>query len=166
MTLNLVLKCLALACGLGLVAPLKALELNFASFVYHVYDSDDDSTQYFDNYYVSLEVPITDRTNAVVGTFLNSQNNRCAILGVEYHWADLSTNWRFKGLYAYAGEFFLDSFEDCGDDGVYQEVKEVSGIGFAPYISHYFEYALTDHFNVDFGLLLPGIVVINANVTF
>ncbi len=39
-----------------------------------------------------------------------------------------------KGMYSYAGEFFIDAFEGCGDGGIYKTSKEKVGVVFAPYI--------------------------------
>lgn len=140
--------------------------LKFASYTYHAYDPDYDCTQYFDNDFIALGIPVTHSDSILIGTLNNSQDNRCFVAGVDHKWKDFGNGWSLGGSYLYVGEFFFDTFSSCGNDGAYKTMKDITGIGFAPYIIHYFEYAVTDNVAVDFGILLPGITIINASISF
>ena len=140
--------------------------LKYLSFVYHTYDPDYDGTQYLENQFFSLGYNLDSKNSFSIGTFKNSQGNRCFSAGLNREWVDFGNSWRFSGSYLYAGEFFFDVFSSCGDEGLYADVKDAIGIGFAPYINHYFSYNFTESTSVDFGLLLPGITVINFNTNF
>lgn len=148
--------------------PFELFSVNTGSFIYHAVPQDDDATQYFDNHYFSIERKMHAESDIslVAGTFLNSQNNRCIILGGRKDWHRFSDKLVFKGVYAYAGEFFFDPFEDCGNDGFYETVKDEIGIGFAPYIYHAVQYNFTDYFGVEGGLMLPGLLVMSVQWSF
>jgi len=147
---------------------LDLFSMNTGSFLYHAFPKNDDSNQYFDNRLFSIERKFSADSDYsfMVGTFLNSQNNRCALFGLRsdlYHFND---RFVIKGIYAYAGEFFVDAFEDCGDDGFYETVKSYTGIGFAPYIYYSAQYNFTDYWGLEGGLILPGILVMSMQWSF
>lgn len=148
--------------------PFELVSMNTGSFIYHAFPQDDDATQYFDNHYFSIERKLSAESDLslVAGTFLNSQDNRCIILGARKDWHRFNDKLVFKGVYAYAGEFFFEPFENCGDDGFYKTVKDEIGIGFAPYLYHAIQYNFTDYFGVEGGLMLPGLVVMSVQWSF
>jgi hypothetical protein len=63
----------------------------------------------------------------------NSFNDRCLAAGVRRDWAGWDNGWVFKGIYGYVGEFFFDTFDDCGDHGSYHDFKKATGNGRRPY---------------------------------
>jgi hypothetical protein len=135
--------------------------LNTGSFVYHAYAPDKEFTQYFNNYLFAIERKVTNRVidNVVAGTLINSYGDRCVLLGAQKNWHFFNEHMSFEGLYAYAGEFFLDTFSDCGDSGPYHAIERATGIGFAPYIYHGIEYDINKHASLEGGVILPGIIV-------
>ncbi|EPR6375954.1 hypothetical protein ACU7TN_005168, partial [Enterobacter asburiae] len=68
--------------------------------------------------------------------------------------------------YGYVGEFFFDTFDDCGDHGSYHDFKKATGIGFSPYIYHGFQYNFTSYFGMDVGIIIPSVFVITAQWSF
>lgn len=148
--------------------PLELFSMNTGSFLYHVVPKNDDSNQLFDNRYFSIERKFSAESDYswLVGTFLNSQNHRCALLGVRKDWYRFNDKTVIKGVYAYAGEFFIDAFEDCGNEGFYEEMKDATGVGFAPYLYHAVQYNFTDYFGVEGGIMLPGIVLMSMQWSF
>jgi hypothetical protein len=73
----------------------------------------------------------------------------------------------FEGVYAYAGELLLDTFSECGDSpGLYNRIKGVTGIGFAPYLYHGIEFDLSQHASLEAGAILPGILVLTVQWHF
>lgn len=148
--------------------PLDLVSVNTGSFLYHAIPANADSTQYFDNRYFSIERKLDADSDYsfMIGTFLNSQNERCALLGARKDWYRFSDKLVFKGVYAYAGEFFIEAFEDCGQGGFYEDMKNSTGVGFSPYIYHAAQYNFTDYLGVEGGLMLPGILVMSLQWTF
>lgn len=142
--------------------------MNTGSFLYHALPKDDDSTQHFDNHYFSIERKFSEDSDysLMAGTFLNSQNNRCILLGMRKDWYHFSDKLVIKGVYSYAGEFFFETFADCGNGGFYKTAKEKTGIGFAPYIYHAAQYNFTDYFGLETGFILPGIIVVSMQWSF
>lgn len=131
-----------------------------ASFTHHFYPPGD-HTEHFDNLFfaVSRKVdsnPMVDRV--VIGTLTNSSNNQCILAGVVKKWKQIDANSSLKGMYAYVGEFLGNTFSRCGRDGIYDDVRGVTGLGFAPYIYHGLEHRITDHVAINGGLILPGVV--------
>lgn len=135
--------------------------LNTGSFIYHAYSPGQTYTQYFQNQFIAVEKkidnPIID--SIIAGTLLNSYGNRCALLGVQKNWSNLSDRMTFEGVYSYAGEFFFDAFSECGEMGIYHDIKKATGLGFAPYIYHGIEYDLHPNVSLEAGVILPGIIV-------
>lgn len=154
----------SLLLSLSLSEPIKAdnyYSLITASFVYHFYPRGDDHTEYFDNQFIALSwkndsIPEIDRF--VVGTLRNSSDNRCILIGGIKNWKQLSNKIMFKGMYAYVGEFFANTFSHCGDNGIYNEFRDFTGIGFAPYLYHSLEYKLTEQVALNGGLIFPGVL--------
>lgn len=147
---------------------LDLFSMNTGSFLYHAFPKNDDSNQYFDNRLFSIERKFSADSDysLVAGTFLNSQKNRCVLLGMRNDLYRFNDNLVIKGVYAYAGEFFISAFEHCGDDGFYETMREHTGVGFAPYIYHAAQYNFTDYWGVEAGLMLPGIVVMSMQWSF
>jgi hypothetical protein len=131
---------------------LDLYSLDTASFAYHIYAPKEGDNQYFKN-------------QLFAGTFINSESNRCILLGMGKNWVRRN-QWSFEGLYAYAGDFVFTPFEHCGDDGFYQDMKRATGIGFAPYIYHGVKYDVNSYVSVRSGILLPGIVVMSLQLRF
>lgn len=142
--------------------------VNTGSFLFHLLPFDTESNQYFDNHYFSIERKFSEESDysLFVGTFLNSQANRCLLLGVRKDWYRVNNKLMIKGVYSYAGEFFFDAFEDCGEGGFYKTSKEKTGVGFAPYIYHSAQYNFTDYFALEAGFILPLIFVMSAQWSF
>ncbi|GLS89220.1 hypothetical protein GCM10007916_02870 [Psychromonas marina] len=142
--------------------------VNTGSFLFHIAPFDTDSNQYFDNQYLSIERKFSKDSDysLFAGTFLNSQANRCLLLGLRKDWYRVNDKLVIKGVYSYAGEFFFDAFEDCGDGGFYNTVKEKTGVGFAPYLYHAAQYNFTDYFALEAGFILPVIFVMSMQWSF
>ncbi|WP_208380195.1 hypothetical protein [Psychromonas algarum] len=147
---------------------LDLYSINTGSFIFHAVPLNPDSNQYFDNWLFSVERKFSADSDysLFTGTFLNSQGNRCALLGVRKDWYQFTDKLVLKGVYAYAGEFFIDAFENCGDDGFYGKMKDKTGVGFAPYIYTAAQYNFTDYFGLEGGLMLPGILVMSMQWSF
>ena len=148
--------------------PLALFSVNTGSFLYHAFPKNPDSNQYFDNQFISIERKFSEESDysLVGGTFLNSQSNRCILLGMRNDLYRFNERLVIKGIYAYAGEFFVSAFEHCGDDGFYETVNKYTGIAFAPYIYHAAQYNFTDYWGLEAGLMLPGIVVMSMQWSF
>lgn len=148
--------------------PLELFSVNTGSFLFHALPPDSESTQYFKNQYISVERKLSADSDysILVGTFINSQNNRCALLGVRKDWYRVNDKLVIKGVYTYAGEFFLDAFDNCGDGGFYQDMKDNTGVAFAPYIYHAAQYNFTDYFGIEGGVILPGILIMSVQWSF
>lgn len=158
-----------------LLVPLKShaqlntlVSINTGSFLFHVVPYDVDSNQYFDNRYLSIERKLSADSDysLFAGTFLNSQDNRCLLLGMRKDWFRFSDNLAVKGIYSYAGEFFFDAFKHCGDGGVYRTSKKRTGVAFVPYIYHAVQYNFNPHIGVEAGFILPFIVVLSVQWSF
>ncbi|TEW52260.1 hypothetical protein E2R67_03875 [Psychromonas sp. RZ5] len=147
---------------------LDLFSINTGSFLYHAFPKNDDSNQYFDNrlFFIERKFSVDSDYSLVAGTFLNSQKNRCVLLGMRNDLYRFDDNLVIKGVYAYAGEFFISAFERCGDDGFYETMREHTGVAFAPYIYHAAQYNFTDYWGVEAGLMLPGIVVMSMQWSF
>ncbi|CND84553.1 Uncharacterised protein [Yersinia nurmii] len=145
----------------------KLYSVNPGAFIFHAYEPKTDYTQYFDNQYIAVERKLNAQSDysLSVGTLVNSFSNRCMLLGVRKDWWEKG-HWTFKGGYAYAGEFFFSQFSHCGDEGIYRNIKDAVGIGFAPYIYHALQYDFNDHFGLEGGVILPGIVVLSMQFHF
>ncbi len=122
-------------CFISFVSPsfafasqINRFEIKYLSYVYHAYDPDYDGTEHFGNQFFSIGYDLTPRHNFLVGTFKNSQDNRCFATGLDYVWANFNNGWRFKGSYLYAGEFFFDDFSSCGDEGYILKSKKSPGL--------------------------------------
>jgi hypothetical protein len=141
--------------------------LNTASFVYHVYAPKEGNNEYFNNELFSIERRMDESSDYTLfaGTLINSESNRCILLGVGKNWANYN-DWSIEGMYAYAGEFIFEPFSHCGEGGFYQDLKNATGVGFAPYIYHGVKYNLTPHVSLRSGILLPGIVVLSLQLRF
>jgi len=146
---------------------LDLYSLHTASFVWHAYAPTKDYTQYFKNELVALEKQIDEKSDYSLygGTLINSEGNRCALLGMEKRWGEYH-NLVIEGIYVYAGEFFIKPFSQCGDAGAYREMKKLSGIGFAPYIYHGVKYEINRYVSFRSGFILPGIVVLSLQLGF
>ena len=148
--------------------PFDLFSVNTGSFLFHALPPDSESTQYFRNQYFSIERKLSADSDysILVGTFKNSQNNRCALLGVRKDWYHVNDKLVIKGVYTYAGEFFVDAFDHCGDGGFYEDMKKHTGLAFAPYIYNAAQYNFTDYFGVEGGLILPGILIMSVQWSF
>ena len=142
--------------------------INTGSYVYHLTNNHGQYTENFENKFISVERKFSDTSkySVVLGTMKNSFNDRCLAAGVRRDWAGWNNGWVFKGIYGYVGEFFFDTFDDCGDHGSYHDFKKVTGIGFSPYIYHGFQYNFTSYFGMDVGIIIPSVFVITAQWSF
>ncbi len=165
----------AIVCAQGALAEEEAslhegfeFSLNTGSFIYHVYAPGQQFTQYLQNRFVALEKRLHKGPfdNLVVGTLINSHGNRCILLGVQKNWRRLSRRMTFEGGYAYVGEFFVSTFENCGAEGFYNTIERATGIGFAPYIYHGIQLDLNKYASLEAGAILPGIAVLTLQWHF
>lgn len=166
-------KSFAILCLLTVASECVATEknlysINTGSFVYHLTNNNGQYTENFDNKFLSVErrFPNDKRYSFLAGTMKNSFNDRCIALGLRRDWISNDPSWAFKGVYGYVGEFFLDTFSQCGNDGSYKKFKDVTGIGFSPYIYHAIQYNLTSYFGIESGIIFPSIFVIGAQWSF
>ena len=141
--------------------------INTGSFVYHIIGNHGLYTEKFNNQFFSAERRFSDDSpySLLAGTLKNSYGHRCIALGVRRDWV-AEQGWAFKGVYGYTGEFFADAFSHCGDEGVYHSFKNVTGVGFAPYIYHAVQYNFTDYFGVESGIIFPSVFVISVQWSF
>jgi hypothetical protein len=138
----------------------KRFALKIGSFVYHADDHNrDDYNELFDNQLISLGVKVGKSNEIVLGSFLNSYGDRCALLGLGKSWYNFSDKLSFEGLYAYAGEFFVDQFKHCKNQGIYGNFYKRTGVGFAPYLYHGVKYKVTPIVALELGLIFPKIIV-------
>ncbi len=147
----------------------KNFTANIGSFLYHprfIFRSGSDFTEGFDNEYLALGYRIGDKSHFNVGTLLNSQGNRCLLTGVQRSWHRFSDKLEFEGFYGYVGEFFFSAFDDCADRGVYRQVEEAVGIPGVPYIYHGLEYHFFPNVGLEFGIILPGLIVATLQFSF
>lgn len=139
-----------------------------ASFTYHFYPPGKHN-QYFNNEFIAY-TQRTDYLNFadkfIIGTLKNSSDNRCLLLGVGRDWQQLNAKTKVVGVYAYVGEFFNDTFDECGRDGIYHDFDKITGIGFAPYIYHGVKYNFINNLHLNGGLILPGVVSFTLQATF
>ena len=145
--------------------------LNTGSFVFHTNSPDPGEkkfTQYLQNEYVAIEKKIDhSMIDAVIlGTFVNSFNHRCLLLGVQKNWIQFSNRMTLEATYAYAGEFFVEPFSECGAEGFYNGVREATGIGFIPFIYHDIEYDFTPYLSLETGVIFPAILAITLQWHF
>lgn len=139
--------------------------INTFAFVYHVIPkSEPDYTQYFSNDFLNFGIRLTDRSYFSVGTSKNSFGDQMAIIGYRHIWHRFNKRLYFEGLYAYAGEFFLPIFSHAGDNGIYHKLKMKTGIGFAPYIYHGIDYAITSYLTLELGFILPIIPIVTLQI--
>lgn len=135
------------------------LSFKVGSYVYHMsQDSSDVYNESFNNKLFTVSYKISDKNEIVMGTLLNSYKDRCILLGVERNWYNFNSKLSFQGLYAYVGEFFVNQFSHCKDEGMYNIFKKHTGIGFAPYLYHGIKYDIFPFVSIEAGLILPGIV--------
>lgn len=148
--------------------PNTLYSMNTGSFLFHIVPFDTEANQYFNNHYFSVERKFSKESDysLFAGTFLNSQNNRCILLGMRKDWYNVNNQLVIKGVYSYAGEFFFDAFEDCGDGGVYRTAKDRVGVAAVPYVYHAAQYNFNDHFGVEAGFILPFILVMSVQWSF
>lgn len=138
--------------------------INTGSYVYHLLGNDGQYTERFANQFYSIERKFNDKSDKsfLVGTLKNSYGDRCLALGLRKNWIE-SNPFIFKGVYGYTGEFFFSSFSHCGDEGIYNSFKKITGVGFAPYIYHAVEYRFTDYFSVESGVIFPAVFVVSLH---
>ena len=142
--------------------------LNTGSFIFHAYAPNQQFNQYFHNQFIAAEKRLDESVvdSVIFGTFLNSYDDRCILLGVQKNWINFNRRLSFEGVYAYAGEFFIDAFSKCGVSGPYNDMLRATGVGFVPYIYHGIEYDLDPHVSLEAGALLPGILVLSVQWHF
>lgn len=142
--------------------------VNTGSWTYHLTNNHGQYTEGLDNQFVSVERKFSSNSkySLLIGTMKNSFDDRCIAIGVRRDWVSLGNGWVFKGVYGYVGEFFFDTFEHCGNHGSYKDFKEVTGIGFSPYIYHSFQYNFTDNFGLETGVILPSVFVVSLQWSF
>jgi len=141
---------------------------NTGSFVYHLTGNYGQYNEFFDNKFMSVERKFSEdsKYSALIGTMNNSFGDRCIALGLRRDWIQWDSNWVFKGVYGYTGEFFFDAFKHCGDEGSYNDFKKVTGVGFSPYIYHAFQYNFTSYFGVETGIIIPSVFVVSVQWSF
>lgn len=141
---------------------------NTGSYVYHMTGNRGQYTEGFDNKFFSVERKMSPQSkySLMAGTMKNSFDDRCLSLGVRRDWAESTTGWTLKGVYAYTGEFFFKAFSQCGDSGAYHTAKKITGVGFSPYLYHGVQYNLTDNVAVESGIIIPLIFVASVQLRF
>lgn len=98
--------------------------VNPIAFIYHADRPGKKYTQYFQNKYIAIErkFSLDSDYSLVIASLKNSFSDRCMLIGVRKDWIK-NGRWTLKGGYAYAGEFFLNTFSHCGDEGIYKNIK-------------------------------------------
>ncbi|PLR35421.1 hypothetical protein CYR55_13470 [Chimaeribacter californicus] len=159
----------ALCCPVStaLADDLDLYSIHTASFVYHAFAPKDRYEQYFKNELIAVErrMNSTSDYSLYAGTMINSEGDRCVLLGVDKKWAQYN-KWDVEGIYLYAGEFFFKSFSHCGDSGAYHDIKKATGVGFAPYIYHGVKYNVNRYVGLRAGFILPVITVLSVQINF
>lgn len=142
--------------------------VNTGSYVYHLTNNHGQYNEEFKNNFFSVERKFSNdaKNSLLVGTMKNSFADRCLTLGARRDWLKGDNGWTFKGIYAYTGEFFFKAFSDCGDSGAYRTAKNITGIGFSPYLYHGVQYNFTDYFGVESGIIFPSILVMSVQWSF
>lgn len=142
--------------------------INTGSFVYHMTGNHGQYNERFNNHFFSVERKFSEESkySVLIGTMKNSFDDRCLSLGVRRDWMAWDKGWAFKGVYAYTGEFFFDSFSHCGDSGTYKTAKKLTGVGFSPYIYHAIQYNFTDYFGIEGGIIVPTIFAMSIQWSF
>ena len=147
----------------------KKISFHVGSYTQHL-GANGDHVEGFDNNLFSIEYPINEYApffdNFVIGTLENSIGDRCFMMGAQKTYFDLYDGLSFEGYYIYCGEFFFGLFAECGDDGVYQTIKEQTGLGFAPFIYHGLQFDMTSYISLDVGLMLPSIMFVSLQYNF
>ena len=148
------------------VKELPLITVNAGSFIYHVVPTSkgSDYTQFFSNEYLSIGVKLSQKTYFSFGTTLNSFGDRMAVIGFKTNLYTFNERIHFEGFYAYAGEFFFPVFSHAGDNGFYQQFKDKTGIGFAPYIYHGIDIKLNSFLTIEVGVILPVIAVATLQI--
>ena len=140
--------------------------LHTLSFVHHLSRSDD-TVEGFSNQLSMLSMALSEERffdDAIMGTLIHSGGKRCLVLGARKNWQHFSDRLSFTGTYAYVGEAPSDLFNDCGDNSVYEDIKDMTGVGFAPYIYHGFEYDLNQNISLHGGFTF--INILSANLEY
>lgn len=119
----------------------------------------EDYNEDFENKFLAFGYGVYDKSEILVGSLKNSFDNRCIFLGFGTDWYGINDKLTFEGIYAYVGEFFIDQFDNCGDEGFYKNSNERFNVGFAPYIYHGLRYKLTSYLSIEGGLVLPDLGV-------
>ena len=136
--------------------------IHTGSYIKHIVPNGKGLNQKLGNKFFDIEFKLDNNKyfdKTLIGTFLNSEGNRCILLGVQKDWKNINNRLTFEGVYAYAGEFFFSTFEHCGDAGPYNKIRNKTGVGFAPYIYHGLEYGLNKHISLELGFIAPLIAV-------
>lgn len=146
---------------------LDLYSIHTASFVYHAFAPADRYEQFFKNKLIAVERRMDSDSDysLYAGTMINSEGDRCVLLGVDKKWA-ARNQWTFEGIYLYAGEFFAKTFSHCGDSGAYHDIQKVTGLGFAPYIYHGVKYDVNRYIGLRAGVILPVITVLSVQIRF
>lgn len=142
--------------------------INTGSFVYHLAGNHGQYNEKFNNQFFSGERKFSpdSKYSVLAGTMKNSFDDRCMALGLRRDWMNRQTDWVFKGVYGYTGEFFIKAFSHCGDSGTYETAKKLTSVGFSPYIYHAVQYNITPSFSVESGIILPSIYVVSMQWSF
>ncbi len=133
----------------------------------HYLLKEDGQNEGFDADVYSIEFALTDSIDErmIIGSNINSQFNKCFIVGIHDDLYE-KDNLTFEASYMYAGEFFFEDFENCGDDGIYSEVKQALSIGFVPILYYGLEYNIYETVGLELGWILPGILVFGVQVHY
>ncbi len=144
---------------------LPRISINVGSFIYHVIPkSQPNYTQFFNNDFVNFGYRISKNSYFSLGTTLNSYGDRMALIGFRHVWHRFNKSVFIEGYYAYAGEFFFPIFSHAGDQGIYKQFKDKTGIGFAPYIYHGVDVNLTSFLTLEVGFILPFIPIATLQI--
>lgn len=133
--------------------------LKIGSYIRHLQNHDHiEYNESFNNQLISGGLALSESNEFIMGTFLNSYKDRCILIGLDRKWHDFNSKLSFHGIYAYAGEFFLNQFDNCQNNGIYNTFEERTGIGFAPYLYHGIRYDITKIASLEFGFIFPKVL--------
>lgn len=99
-----------------------------------------------------------------IGTAKNSFGDYMMMIGYRHIRHRFNDRIYFEGLYSYSGEFFFPIFSHVGDHGIYKDIKNITGLGFAPYLYHGLDFEITSYLTLEVGFILPFITIATLQV--
>ena len=139
------------------------------SFVHHLLSDSDDTVEGFSNQLSLFSMALAEENffdDAIIGSLIHSGGKRCLVLGARKNWRYFGDRVTFNGVYAYVGDAPSDLFNDCGDSNIYEDFRDKTGVGFAPYLYHGFEYDLDRNLSLHAGFTLINIFSTNLEYSW